>query len=51
MIWQRPIFTIKTIHIDQLIGAKGKDQLSMRSLVPEQIVDYACEDADITLQT
>lgn len=40
----------KTIHIDQLIGAKGKDQLSMRSLAPEQIVDYACEDADITLQ-
>jgi DNA polymerase-1 len=40
----------KTIHIDELIGKKGKNQLTMRSVTPELIADYACEDADITLQ-
>lgn len=40
----------RTIHIDELIGARGKNQLNMRSLRPEQIKDYACEDADITLK-
>jgi DNA polymerase-1 len=40
----------KTIHIDELIGKKGKDQLTMRSVMPDLIADYACEDADITLQ-
>ncbi|WP_353120903.1 DNA polymerase I [Dysgonomonas capnocytophagoides] len=40
----------KTIHIDELIGARGKNQLNMRSLQPEQIKDYACEDADVTLK-
>ncbi|WP_108821270.1 DNA polymerase I [Dysgonomonas sp. Marseille-P4361] len=40
----------KTIHIDELIGARGKNQLNMRSLSPEQVKDYACEDADITLK-
>lgn len=40
----------RTIHIDELIGARGKNQLNMRSLTPEQIKDYACEDADITLK-
>ncbi len=40
----------KTIHIDELIGARGKNQRSMRDLRPEQICDYACEDADVTLK-
>ena len=40
----------KTIHIDELIGPKGKGQRSMRDLAPEQVYEYACEDADITLQ-
>jgi DNA polymerase-1 len=40
----------RTIHIDELIGAKGKNQGNMRDLRPEQICDYACEDADITLK-
>lgn len=40
----------KTIHIDELIGSRGKNQLNMRSLNPEQVKDYACEDADVTLQ-
>lgn len=40
----------RTIHIEELIGAKGKNQLNMRNLSPEQIKDYACEDADITLK-
>ena len=40
----------QTIHIDELIGAKGKKQLSMRDLQPEEVYLYACEDADITLK-
>ena len=40
----------QTIHIDELIGPKGKGQRSMRDLTPEQVYEYACEDADITLQ-
>lgn len=40
----------QTIHIEELIGPKGKKQKSMRDLPPEQIVDYAAEDADITLR-
>ena len=40
----------KTIHIDELIGARGKSQRSMGDLSPREICDYACEDADITLQ-
>ena len=40
----------QTVHIDELIGPKGKNQKSMRDLSPDQIYEYACEDADITLQ-
>lgn len=40
----------QTIHIDELIGAKGKNQLNMRDLFPEQVYKYACEDADVTLK-
>ena len=40
----------KTIHIDELIGPKGKNQKSMRSLPPSLVYEYACEDADITLR-
>lgn len=40
----------KTIHIDELIGAKGKNQLNMRDLSPEKVYKYACEDADVTLK-
>lgn len=57
----------KTIHIDELIGPKGKTggrqagahkgaplqfpaQRSMRELAPEEVYEYAAEDADITLQ-
>ena len=40
----------KTIHIDELIGPKGKNQKSMRTLSPSQVYEYACEDADITLR-
>lgn len=40
----------QTIHIDELIGAKGKNQRSMRSLSPIDIYEYAAEDADITLK-
>ncbi len=40
----------QTIHIDELIGAKGKNQRSMRELDPKEVYEYAAEDADITLQ-
>jgi DNA polymerase-1 len=40
----------KTIHIDELIGAKGKNQLNMRSVALDKITEYAAEDADITFQ-
>ena len=40
----------QTIHIEELIGPKGKGQKNMRDLLPEQIYEYAAEDADITLQ-
>lgn len=37
----------QTIHIEELIGNKGKNQLNMRDIPVEKLVDYACEDADI----
>ena len=40
----------QTIHIDELIGPRGKNQRSMRDLQPQQVYEYAAEDADITLQ-
>ena len=40
----------QTIHIEELIGSKGKNQGNMRDLSPEAVCNYACEDADITLQ-
>lgn len=40
----------RTIHIEELIGPKGKGQKNMGELSPADIRDYACEDADITLQ-
>ena len=40
----------QTIHIDELIGPKGKNQRSMRDLLPSQVYEYAAEDADITLR-
>lgn len=40
----------KPISITELIGKKGKDQLSMRDLPPAEVANYACEDADITWQ-
>ena len=39
-----------TIHIEQLIGPKGKNQRSMRNLSPTDVYKYAAEDADITLR-
>jgi len=40
----------QTIHIDELIGARGRNQRSMRDMDPALVCDYAAEDADITLQ-
>ncbi|MDP4148130.1 MAG: DNA polymerase I [Bacteroidota bacterium] len=38
------------VHIEELIGKKGKGQGNMRDVALEKITDYAAEDADITLQ-
>lgn len=40
----------QTIHIEELIGPRGKHQKSMRDVEPEKVSDYAAEDADITLK-
>jgi len=40
----------QTIHIEELIGPKGKNQKNMREVSSELICPYAAEDADITLQ-
>ena len=40
----------QTIHIEELIGPKGKKQKNMRDLSPTDICEYAAEDADITLR-
>jgi DNA polymerase-1 len=40
----------KPVSIETLIGKKGKNQKSMADLEPTGVVDYACEDADITFQ-
>ena len=40
----------KTIHIEELIGPKGKGQKNMRDLNPQDVYEYAAEDADITLK-
>ena len=39
-----------TIKIEELIGARGKNQRNMRDLSPINIYKYACEDADVTLK-
>ncbi|MCQ2223630.1 MAG: DNA polymerase I [Bacteroidaceae bacterium] len=40
----------QTIHIEELIGPKGKKQKSMADLTPEEIYIYASEDAEVTLR-
>jgi DNA polymerase I len=37
------------VSITTLIGKRGKDQLNMRDVELEKLLEYACEDADITL--
>jgi DNA polymerase-1 len=40
----------KKVATEELIGKRGKNQLTMRQVDMEQIKEYACEDADITFQ-
>jgi len=40
----------KPVSIETLIGKKGKNQKTMADLSPEEVYEYACEDADITFQ-
>lgn len=40
----------RTVRIEQLIGEKGRNQKNMADLDPRNVYEYACEDADITLQ-
>lgn len=39
-----------TVHIEELIGPKGKKQKNMRDLAPEDVYEYSAEDADVTLR-
>lgn len=38
------------ISIETVIGKKGKTQLTLRDVSPATILDFACEDSDLTLQ-
>lgn len=40
----------QTIKIEELIGRKNAQQLSMRQVPPDKLVPYACQDADIALK-
>ncbi|MEM7313877.1 MAG: DNA polymerase I, partial [Planctomycetota bacterium] len=40
----------KPIATSELIGERGSDQLNMRDVAVEKVAEYACEDADITMQ-
>jgi DNA polymerase-1 len=40
----------QTVHIDELIGPRGKNQKNMRDLSPTEVYEYAAEDADVTLK-
>lgn len=44
------LLNYQTIHIDELIGPKGRGQKSMRDLSPTLVYEYAAEDADVTLR-
>ncbi|MFY7839346.1 MAG: DNA polymerase I [Lacibacter sp.] len=44
------LLSYEPVHIEELIGKKGKQQGTMRDVELEKITDYAAEDADITLQ-
>ena len=44
------LLNYQTIHIEQLIGPKGRKQKNMRDLAAKDIYEYACEDADVTLR-
>jgi len=48
----REYLSYEPIPIERLIGEKerGKKQKSMADLAPEEILDYAAEDADVTLR-
>jgi DNA polymerase-1 len=38
------------VSIESILGKKGKKQKNMRDIEPEDVLDYAAEDADVTLQ-
>ena len=40
----------KPVSIESIIGKKGKNQKSMKDMPAIDLVDYACEDADVTFQ-
>lgn len=44
------LLNYQTVHIEELIGPKGKNQKNMRDLSPQEVYEYAAENADITLR-
>ena len=44
------LLNYKTISFESLVGPKGRNQKTIDQIEPGKVKDYACEDADITLQ-
>jgi len=40
----------RTIHFEDIVGSKGKNQMNIRTVEPDKLCDYAAEDADITFR-
>jgi DNA polymerase I len=40
----------RTIHFEDIVGSKGKNQMSIRTVELDKLCDYAAEDADITFR-
>src|SRR5665647_1074223 len=40
----------RTIHFEDIVGSKGKNQMNIRTVELDKLCDYAAEDADITFR-
>jgi DNA polymerase I len=40
----------RTIHFEDIVGSKGKNQINIRTVELDKLCDYAAEDADITFR-
>lgn len=44
------LLNYRTIHFEDIVGAKGKSQINIRNVDINRLCDYAAEDADITFR-